>query len=93
MKSVLVLLLALSIAVPTLAQEPAAPAPAAAEETPAAENTADGKELVDPNHKPESAFEGHDKSAKKEAKKNKKKLKKGKKHGSKKHKKNKKSQA
>jgi len=47
------------------------PATTPVEGTPAAANTADGKELVDPNHKPESAFEGHDKASKKEMKKTK----------------------
>ncbi len=38
-----------------MAQDPATPP---VEGTPAAANSADGKELIDPNHKPESVFEG-----------------------------------
>jgi hypothetical protein len=95
MKSLLILALALTINTNVMAQEPATTpvAPTPMENTPAAAHAADGKELVDQNHKPESAFEGHDKASKKEMKKNKKKIKKGKKHSSKKSRKNKKKQA
>jgi hypothetical protein len=87
MKSLLILALALAINTNVMAQEPATTpvAPTPMESTPAGS--------VDQNHKPESAFEGHDKSSKKEMKKSKKKIKKGKKHSSKKSRKNKKKQA
>lgn len=93
MKSILILALVLTVSTNVMAQDPATTpvAPTPVEGTPAAANTADGKELIDPNHKPESAFEGHNKAPKKEMKK--KKMKKGKKHSAKKHRKNKKKQA
>ena len=94
MKSILILALALTVSTSVMAQDPVAPAASTpVEGSPEAANTADGKELVDQNHKPESAFEGHDKAAKKEMKKKNKKNKKAKKHGAKKHRKNKKKQA
>ncbi|MBC7456678.1 MAG: hypothetical protein H7235_00250 [Bdellovibrionaceae bacterium] len=98
MKSLLILVLALAINSNVMAQEPETPAStlpsgAAMPTNSGSGNSPGDKTLVDQKHKPESAFEGHDKASKKQMKKNKKKFKKSKKHGAFKHLKNKKRQA
>lgn len=87
MKIILVLIIGFALHISAMAQEPATPVPTGSG-MPTQNPPPSDKALVDQTHKPESAFEGHEKVNKKAKKKHAKK-----KHFGKKHRKNKKPQA
>ena len=76
MKSILILLLALTLSNNVMAQDPSTPAPVLPSEGETAgqtsPNSPNDKALVDQDHKPVSAFEGHSDQMKKTSKKTKK---------------------